>query len=161
MSGSLNRVTLIGNLGADPEVRSTQEGVKVVSFSLATSEKWTDRNSGEKKERTEWHRVVVWGNREGDGLAGIAEKYLKKGSKCYVEGQLQTSKWQDQSGVDRYTTEVILRGFKADLTLLDGQPNGRPPHPAERESASAKSSPADDPRFDPPGGGAGDSDIPF
>lgn len=127
---SVNKAIILGNLGQDPEVRDAN-GTKAVTLSIATSEKWTDRNSGEKKERTEWHRVVIWGGKEGDGLAGTAEKYLRKGSKVYVEGKIQTRKWQDQSGVERYTTEIVLQGFGAQLVLLDGQSGGnRPPPPS-------------------------------
>ena len=109
MAGSVNKVILVGNLGKDPEVRSTQAGDKIVSFSLATGETWTDRASGERKERTEWHRVVVF----NEQIAGVAERFLKKGAKVYVEGQLQTRKWTDQAGVERYSTEVVLARFKA------------------------------------------------
>lgn len=126
---SINKAILVGNLGNDPEVRDAN-GTKVVTLSVATSEKWTDRNSGEKKERTEWHRVVIWGGKDGDGLAGTAEKYLRKGSKVYLEGKIQTRKWQDQSGADKYTTEIVLQGFGAQLVLLDGKGEGggnRPP----------------------------------
>ncbi len=115
MSGSVNKVILIGNLGADPEVRSFANGGKVANLRLATTETWKDRNSGEKQERTDWHSVAVF----GDGLAGVAERYLRKGSKIYVEGQLRTRKWQDQQGNDRYTTEVVLQGPGAVLTMLD------------------------------------------
>lgn len=115
MSGSVNKVILIGNLGADPEVRSFANGGKVANLRLATTETWKDRNSGEKQERTDWHTVAVF----GDGLAGVAERFLRKGSKIYVEGQLRTRKWQDQQGNDRYTTEVVLQGPGAVLTMLD------------------------------------------
>jgi len=114
---SLNKVMLIGNLGQDPEARKTQSGGTIVNLSLATSESWKDKSSGERKEKTEWHRVVIF----NDGLAGIAEKYLKKGSKVYVEGQLQTRKWTDKDGVDRYTTEIVLNGFNSKLVLLGGK----------------------------------------
>lgn len=126
---SINKAIIIGRLGQDPEVRTTENGTKVVTISVATSEKWTDRNSGEKKERTEWHRITIWGGRDGDGLAGIAEKYLRKGHNVYVSGKLQTRKWQDQQGVDRYTTEIVLNGFGAELVLLEGNQSGgnRPP----------------------------------
>jgi single-strand DNA-binding protein len=120
MSGSVNKVILVGNLGADPEVRRMQDGRPVVNLRLATSETWRDRNSGERKERTEWHRVVIF----NEGLAKVAENYLRKGSKVYVEGQLQTRKWQDQSGQDRYSTEVVLQGFNSTLTMLDGRGEG-------------------------------------
>jgi len=119
MAGSVNKVILIGNLGRDPEVRTMQNGGKVANLSLATSESWRDKASGEKKEKTEWHRVVIFGN-----LAEIAEKYLKKGSKVYVSGSLQTRKWTDQSGAEKYTTEVVLQGFGGELTMLDGKGGG-------------------------------------
>jgi single-strand DNA-binding protein len=117
MAGSVNKVILIGNLGADPEVRHTQDGRPIVNLRMATSESWRDKSSGERRERTEWHRVVIF----SEGLARIAEQYLKKGSKIYVEGQLQTRKWQDQSGQDRYSTEVVLQGFNSQLTMLDSR----------------------------------------
>jgi single-strand DNA-binding protein len=115
MAGSVNKVILIGNVGRDPEVRSSQDGVKIVSFSVATSESWRDKITGERKDKTEWHRVVVFNS----NLAEICEKYLHKGSKVYVEGQLQTRRWQDQSGVEKYTTEVVLPRFRGELSLLD------------------------------------------
>ncbi|MBP6031459.1 MAG: single-stranded DNA-binding protein [Sphingobium sp.] len=118
MAGSVNKVILVGNLGADPEVKSFQNGGKVCNIRIATSESWKDRNSGEKKERTEWHSVAIF----SEGLAGVAERFLRKGSKVYIEGQLRTRKWQDQSGNDRYTTEVVLQGPGAVLTMLDGAP---------------------------------------
>lgn len=120
MAGSVNKVILVGNLGADPEVRSFQNGGKVCNIRIATSETWKDRNSGERKERTEWHNVAIF----SEGLAGVAERFLRKGSKVYVEGQLRTRKWQDQSGNDRYTTEVVLQGPGAVLTMLDGAQGG-------------------------------------
>lgn len=120
MAGSVNKVILVGNLGADPEVKSFQNGGKVCNLRIATSESWKDRNSGERKERTEWHSVSIF----SEGLAGVAERFLRKGSKVYVEGQLRTRKWQDQSGNDRYTTEVVLQGPGAVLTMLDGAPGG-------------------------------------
>ena len=116
----VNKVILVGNLGADPEVKSFQNGGKVCNLRIATSESWKDRNSGERKERTEWHSVSIF----SEGLAGVAERFLRKGSKVYVEGQLRTRKWQDQSGNDRYTTEVVLQGPGAVLTMLDGAPGG-------------------------------------
>jgi single-strand DNA-binding protein len=115
MAGSLNKVLLIGNLGADPEVKRLNDGRPVVNLRLATSESWRDKGTGERKERTEWHRVVIF----NENLCTVAEKYLKKGSKVYVEGQIQTRKWQDQSGNDRYSTEVVLTAFNSTLTLLD------------------------------------------
>jgi single-strand DNA-binding protein len=115
MGGSVNKVILIGNLGADPEIRRTQDGRPIVNLRVATSETWRDKNSGERKERTEWHRVVIF----NENICKVAEQYLKKGSKIYLEGQLQTRKWQDQSGQDRYSTEVVLQGFNSQLTMLD------------------------------------------
>lgn len=120
MAGSVNKVILIGNLGADPEVKSFQNGGKVCNIRIATSENWKDRNTGERKERTEWHNVAIF----SEGLVGVAERYLRKGSKVYIEGQLRTRKWQDQSGNDRYTTEVVLQGLGSVLTMLDGAPGG-------------------------------------
>lgn len=117
MAGSVNKVILIGNLGRDPEVRSFQNGGKVCNLRIATSETWKDRNTGERKERTEWHSVAIF----QEGLVRIAEQYLRKGSKVYIEGQLQTRKWQDQSGQDRYSTEVVLQGYGGTLTMLDGR----------------------------------------
>ena len=121
MAGSLNKVMLIGNLGADPEVRSFQNGGKVANLRIATSEQWKDRNSGERQERTEWHTVAIF----SEGLINVVERYLRKGSKVFVEGQLQTRKWQDQQGNDRYSTEVVLRGFNGTLTMLDGPGGGQ------------------------------------
>jgi single-strand DNA-binding protein len=115
MAGSVNKVILIGNLGADPEIRRTQDGRPIVNLRVATSENWRDKTTGERRERTEWHRVVIF----NENLAKVAEQYLKKGAKVYVEGQLQTRKWQDQQGQDRYSTEVVLQGFSSQLTLLD------------------------------------------
>jgi single-strand DNA-binding protein len=120
MAGSVNKVILVGNLGADPEVRNLPSGGKVVNLSVATSENWKDKNTGERREKTEWHRVVIF----SEGLARVAESYLRKGSKVYLEGQLQTRKWQDQSGADKYSTEVVLQGFNSNLTLLDGRGEG-------------------------------------
>jgi len=115
MAGSVNKVILIGNLGADPEIRRTQDGRPIVNLRVATSETWRDKGTGEKRERTEWHRVVIF----SEGLARVAEQYLKKGAKVYLEGQLQTRKWQDQQGQDRYSTEEVLQGFNSQLTMLD------------------------------------------
>jgi single-strand DNA-binding protein len=120
MAGSVNKVILVGNLGADPEIRRTQDGRPIANLSVATSESWRDKNSGERREKTEWHRVVIF----NEGLCKIAESYLKKGSKVYLEGQLQTRKWQDQSGQDKYSTEVVLQGFNGNLTMLDGRNEG-------------------------------------
>lgn len=120
MAGSVNKVILIGNLGADPEVKSFQNGGRIANLRIATSENWKDKNTGEKKERTEWHTVVL----NSDGLVGVAERFLKKGSKVYIEGQLRTRKWQDASGNDRYSTEVSVGGMGGVLTMLDGAPGG-------------------------------------
>ena len=120
MAGSVNKVILIGNLGADPETRTFQNGGKVCNLRIATSENWKDRNTGERRERTEWHSVAIF----SEPLAKIAEQYLRKGSKVYIEGQLETRKWQDQSGQDRYSTEVVLRPYRGELTLLDGRGDG-------------------------------------
>lgn len=120
MAGSINKVILVGNLGRDPEVRSTQDGTKIVNFSLATSETWRDRVSGERRERTEWHRVVIFNDRLGE----VAERYLRKGSKVYVEGALQTRKWTGNDGQERYTTEVVLQRYRGELTMLDGRSEG-------------------------------------
>jgi single-strand DNA-binding protein len=120
MAGSVNKVILVGNLGADPEVRNLPSGGKVVNLSVATSEQWRDKNSGERKERTEWHRVVIF----SEGLVRVAEQYLKKGAKVYIEGSIQTRKWQDNSGQDKYSTEIVLQGFNSTLTMLDGRGEG-------------------------------------
>jgi single-strand DNA-binding protein len=129
MAGSVNKVVLLGNLGRDPEVRYTQDGTKIVHLAVATSERWRDRNSGENRERTEWHRVVIFNERLGE----VAEKYLSKGRSVYLEGQLQTRKWQDQSGQERYTTEVVLQRFRGELVLLGGRDEGAAP-PDERDA---------------------------
>ncbi|WP_137931083.1 single-stranded DNA-binding protein [Mesorhizobium comanense] len=120
MAGSVNKVILVGNLGADPEIRRLNSGEPVVNIRIATSESWRDKNSGERKEKTEWHNVVIF----NDQLAKVAEQYLKKGMKVYVEGQLQTRKWQDQTGADKYTTEVVLQKFRGELQMLDGRGQG-------------------------------------
>ena len=117
MAGSLNKVTLIGNLGKDPEIRSTSDGREIASFSIATSENWKDKITGEKKEKTEWHRIVVF----KEGLVGVIKNYVKKGSKLYIEGQLQTRKWVDNTGQDKYSTEIVLQGFNSSLLLLDSK----------------------------------------
>jgi single-strand DNA-binding protein len=146
MAGSVNKVILIGNLGKDPEIRNTQAGDKIVSFSLATSETWNDKLSGERKERTEWHRIVVF----NEHIAGVAEKYLRKGAKVYVEGQLQTRKWTDQSGQEKYSTEIVLARFKGEMTMLSGV-NG-----AERPAARAEGG-----GYLPRTGSDMDDEIPF
>jgi single-strand DNA-binding protein len=120
MAGSVNKVILVGNLGADPEIRRTQDGKLIVNLRLATTESWRDKMSGERREKTEWHRVVIF----NENIGKVAEQYLKKGAKVYVEGQLQTRKWQDQQGQDRYSTEVVLQGFNAQMTMLDGGRSG-------------------------------------
>lgn len=145
MAGSVNKVILVGNLGKDPEVRTSQDGNKIVNFSIATSESWKDRASGERREKTEWHRVVVF----NPNLADIAERYLKKGSSVYVEGALQTRKWTDQSGMEKYTTEVVIGRFKGELTLLGGRGDsggsgsgGYGGDPYDQSPASSSSRPA-------------------
>jgi single-strand DNA-binding protein len=120
MAGSVNKVILVGNLGKDPEIRRTQDGRPIANLSVATSESWRDKATGERKEKTEWHRVVIF----NEGLCKVAEQYLKKGAKVYIEGQLQTRKWTDQSGVEKYSTEVVLQGFNSNLTMLDGRSGG-------------------------------------
>lgn len=153
MSGSVNKVILIGNLGADPEIRRTQDGRPIANLTVATSESWRDKNSGERREKTEWHRVCIF----NEGLCKIAENYLKKGSKVYIEGQLQTRKWQDQSGADKYSTEVVLQGFTGALTMLDG-PGGKPE--GERQSGTSYDAPSGQ-REDAPSQRDLDDDIPF
>ena len=120
MAGSVNKVILVGNLGKDPEIRRTQDGRPIANLSIATSETWRDKGTGERKENTEWHRVVIF----NEGLCKVAEQYLKKGAKVYIEGALQTRKWTDQSGVEKYSTEVVLQGFNSTLTMLDGRGGG-------------------------------------
>jgi len=165
MAGSINKVILVGNLGRDPEVRATQDGSKIVNLSLATSERWKDRNTGEQRERTEWHRVVIF----NENLGRIAEQYLRKGSTCYIEGQLQTRKWTDQQGAEKYTTEVVLQRYRGELTLLggrgdsatgDGGFGGDQDSYASQSSDSARSSGGSTP---PPMRDASDldDDIPF
>jgi single-strand DNA-binding protein len=145
MSGFLNRVQLIGNLGRDPEVRTTQTGVRVVTLNIATSESWNDQHSGERRQKTEWHRIVIW----NENLGKIAERYLTKGSKVYLEGKLTTRKWQDQSGADRYSTEIHLTPYNGTLTFLDGKKNG------------AGGDDASEPAQDAPKGNDPDDEIPF
>ncbi|WP_158927461.1 single-stranded DNA-binding protein [Acidisphaera sp. S103] len=180
MAGSVNKVILVGNLGKDPEIRSMQDGSKIVNLTLATSETWNDRASGERKEKTEWHRVVIFNDRTAD----VAEKYLKKGAKIYVEGSLQTRKWTDQGGQERYTTEVVIGRFNGALTMLDTRSGGggdgggyaeggsvgggggyapreRAPAGASRPSGGAARSAAGGPSWDAPKGGDLDDEIPF
>jgi len=182
MAGSVNKVILVGNLGKDPEVRSTQDGNKIVNLTLATSETWNDRASGERKEKTEWHRVVIFNDR----VADVAERFLKKGAKIYVEGSLQTRKWTDQQGQERYTTEVVIGRFNGQLTMLDTRSGGsgegggfgggveggsvggggyapreRPPSGVARPSGGAARGAAGSPSWDAPKGGDLDDEIPF
>jgi single-strand DNA-binding protein len=161
MAGSVNKVILVGNLGADPEIKRTQDGRPIANLSIATSETWRDRATGERKEKTEWHRVVIF----NEGLCKIAEQYLKKGAKVYLEGQLQTRKWQDKDGKDRYSTEVVLQNFNSNLTMLDGRSGGSSFGPDETGGGDFGSS---GPRSAPPrrvaAGGRNDDmndDIPF
>ncbi len=162
MAGSVNKVILVGNLGKDPESRSFPNGGKVVNFTMATSENWKDKASGERKERTEWHRIAIFNDR----LAEVAEKYLRKGSKVYVEGQLETRKWTDKDGQERYTTEVVLRQFRGELTMLDGRGGGEAAAPAGDDRGSDMPEPS----FGNGGGGQSsgrakvgdlDDEIPF
>ncbi len=164
MAGSVNKVILVGNLGRDPEVRSTQSGGKIVNLNIATSESWKDKSTGDRQEKTEWHRVVIFNDRLGE----VAERYLKKGSKVYVEGQLQTRKWTDKEGQERYTTEVVIGRFKGELTLLDsrggsgasdmGAGGGDEPAPS-RAPAGGKASGGGGPSWDAPADL--DDEIPF
>jgi single-strand DNA-binding protein len=162
MAGSVNKVILVGNLGADPEIKRTQDGRPIANLSVATSDTWRDKNTGERKEKTEWHRVVIF----SEGLCKIAEQYLKKGSKVYLEGQLQTRKWQDKDGKDRYSTEVVLQNFNSTLTMLDGKSSGGGSFGAEEgggdfgSSGPSRSAP---PRRAAAGGSRDDmnDDIPF
>lgn len=135
MAGSINKVILVGNLGQDPRVANTQSGAKVVSFSVATTDTWRDKATGERKDRTEWHRVVIFNN----GLADTAERYLRKGSKVYLEGQLQTREWDDQNGQKRYTTEIVLQNFNSTLVMLDGRSDGAPAGAGDIYDSSASS----------------------
>lgn len=155
MAGSVNKVIIVGNLGADPEVRTMQSGDKVVNLSIATSESWKDRATGERKERTEWHRVVIW----NQGIVKVAESYLKKGAKVYIEGQLETRKWLDEAtGTDKYSTEIVLRPFNSSLQMLDKRGVSDPP---QNENADPQSSFADQSVPDGAVSIADDEDIPF
>ncbi len=157
MAGSVNKVILIGNLGRDPEVRHTNDGVPIVNMSLATSESWRDKASGERRERTEWHRVVIFNEKLGE----VAQKYLRKGSKVYLEGQLQTRKWTDQSGVEKYSTEVVLNRFRGELTMLDTRGGGGDSY-GEQYGESQSAAPATAPASAPAGSGDDlDDEIPF
>jgi single-strand DNA-binding protein len=153
MAGSVNKVILVGNLGKDPEIRRTQDGRPIANLSVATSETWRDKATGERKEKTEWHRVVIF----NEGLCKIAEQYLKKGAKVYIEGQLQTRKWTDQSGVEKYSTEVVLQGFNSTLTMLEGRGGGGGSFADEGSSDFGSSSPA--PRRAAAAGGSRNSDM--
>ncbi|MCB1455179.1 MAG: single-stranded DNA-binding protein [Nitratireductor sp.] len=155
MAGSINKVILIGNLGADPEIKRTQDGRPIANLRIATSETWRDKNSGERREKTEWHRVVIF----NEGLCKIAEQYLKKGSKVYLEGQLQTRKWQDQSGQDRYSTEVVLQAYNGNLTMLDGRGEGSGSSDYGGGSDFGQSSYGGGRSSSPQGGGRGGSDY--
>jgi single-strand DNA-binding protein len=156
MAGSVNKVILVGNLGRDPEVRTMQDGNPVVNLSVATSESWRDKNSGERREKTEWHRVVIF----NDKLGEVAQKYLRKGSKVYLEGQLQTRKWTDQSGIEKYSTEVVLQRYRGELTMLDGRSEGGG---GAYESGGDFGAPSSAPAPAMGGGGGADIDdeIPF
>ncbi|MGI8526761.1 MAG: single-stranded DNA-binding protein [Pseudolabrys sp.] len=162
MAGSVNKVILIGNLGADPEIRRTQDGRPIANLRVATSESWRDKTTGERREKTEWHRVVIF----NEGLCKIVEQYLKKGSKVYLEGALQTRKWQDKDGHDKYSTEVVLQGFNSSLTMLDGRGGGAGSGAGDSSGGEFGSSGASPPRERKPamaGGGKDDMDdeIPF
>lgn len=163
MAGSVNKVILVGNLGKDPEIRTLQSGTKVANLSIATSENWNDRQTGERKERTEWHRVVIFNDR----LADVAERFLRKGRKVYLEGALETRKYTDQSGQEKYTTEVVLRNFRGELVLLDsasGEGSGAVEGGGYRERAPARASAGASrggPSWDAPKGGDLDDEIPF
>ena len=156
MVGSVNKVILLGNLGRDPDIRSMQSGSKMASFSIATSKRWKDKNTQEQKEKTSWHNIVVF----GDGLVDIVEKYVKKGSKIYAEGELQTRKWQDQDGKDRYTTEVVLQGYNCNLTLLDSRNQSTN---IENQSNNTQDNSISDDNFDSSTNDSSDldEDIPF
>jgi single-strand DNA-binding protein len=149
MAGSVNKVTLVGNLGRDPEVRSTQDGTKIVHLAVATSDRWRDRNTGENRERTEWHRVVIFNERLGE----VAEKYLSKGRSVYLEGSLQTRKWTDQSGQERYTTEVVLQRFRGELVLLGGRDDAGASAPADDDMGDWGRTPSQPARGAGGGGG--------
>jgi single-strand DNA-binding protein len=163
MAGSVNKVILVGNLGKDPEIRRTQDGRPIANLSIATSETWRDKGTGERKEKTEWHRVVIF----NEGLCKVAEQYLKKGAKVYIEGALQTRKWTDQSGAEKYSTEVVLQGFNSTLTMLDGRGGGGGNFADEPGGDFGMSTPSAPPRRAVASAGGGgrnsdmDDDIPF
>ena len=164
MAGSINKVILIGNLGRDPEIRATQDGREIANLAIATSESWKDRNTGERKEKTEWHRVVIF----NDGLVNVAKNYLHKGSKVYIEGQLQTRKWTDKDGAEKYSTEVVLQGYGGSLTMLDG-PGGNKRESGGFDDSSSNGSYSSAPAARSSGGGQRqsspvpelDDEIPF
>ncbi|MBY0354410.1 MAG: single-stranded DNA-binding protein [Rickettsiales bacterium] len=160
MAGSINKVILVGNLGRDPEIRATQDGREIANLAIATSESWKDRNTGERKEKTEWHRVVIF----NDGLVNVAKNYLHKGSKVYIEGQLQTRKWTDKDGAEKYSTEIVLQGYGGSLTMLDGpkREGGFDDSSASSgyNSGPARSAPASGPRQSAPAAEL-DDEIPF
>jgi single-strand DNA-binding protein len=161
MAGSVNKVILVGNLGADPDIRRTQDGRPIANLSIATSDTWRDKNTGERKEKTEWHRVVIF----NEGLCKVAEQYLKKGAKVYIEGALQTRKWQDKDGKDKYSTEVVLQGFNSTLTMLDGRSGGGGGSFASDEGGGSFGSGGPSQRRSVPASGGGrddmNDDIPF
>ena len=158
MSGSVNKVILIGNLGKDPEIRRTQDGRAIANLSIATAETWRDKNTGERKEKTEWHRVVIF----SEGLCKVAEQYLHKGSKVYIEGQLQTRKWTDQAGVEKYSTEVVLQGFNASLVMLDNPHQERKEQDEPRQTyGDIKPPMGNAPQKPTPRGNDMDDEIPF
>ena len=161
MAGSVNKVILVGNLGADPEIKRTQDGRPIANLRIATSESWRDKNTGEKREKTEWHRVVVF----SEGLCKVIEQYVKKGAKVYIEGQLQTRKWQDQSGADRYSTEVVLQGFNGNLTMLDSRGGGAGQYGSDNQYDNQAPRISDSGNFShgssAPMGGEIDDEIPF
>jgi len=152
MAGSVNKVILVGNLGRDPEIRNTQDGREIANITVATSETWKDRNSGERKEKTEWHRVVIF----NEGLVNVVKNYLKKGAKVYIEGQLQTRKWTDKDGQEKYSTEVVLQGFGSTLTMLDSKRDGSGDSSSYNQSSSAPSYGAKQPVAE-----LADDEIPF
>ncbi|CDG38913.1 MULTISPECIES: single-stranded DNA-binding protein [Asaia] len=157
MSGSVNKVILVGNLGRDPEVRNAQSGAKIVNLTVATSESWNDRNSGERKERTEWHRVVIFNER----LADVAERFLRKGRKVFLEGQLQTRRWTDQSGQERYTTEIVLDRFRGELTLLDNAQSYSDESRFSLDDRPSRNAPPRQPQETGNSGSDLDDEIPF
>jgi single-strand DNA-binding protein len=156
MAGSINKVILIGNLGRDPEIRRTQDGRPICNLNLATTESWRDKNTGERKEKTEWHRIVIF----NEPLCKIAEQYLKKGAKVYIEGQLQTRKWTDQAGVEKFSTEVVLQGFNGTLTMLDGRQGGGAGMGAMQDDGGAMDYASGPPERSGPGGGSGGYSAP-